>query len=63
MTRIIFLEYLQNFNAKMQIENQKAFILLNNTPCHPQMDLSNVKLIFLPPNTTVGTKPLDSGII
>jgi hypothetical protein len=63
MTRMIFLEYLQKFNAKMQIENRKAIILLNNAPCHPEMELSNVKLIFLPPNTTARTQPLDSGII
>jgi hypothetical protein len=47
----------------MQIENRKAIILLNNAPCHPEMELSNVKLIFLPPNTTARTQPLDSGII
>jgi hypothetical protein len=63
MTRMIFLKYLQKFNAKMQIKNRKAFILLDNTPCHPKMELSNVKLVFLPPNTTVRTQPLDSGII
>jgi hypothetical protein len=63
MIGTIFLEYLHKFNAKMQIENQKALILLNNTPCHPEMELSNVKLVFLPPNTTTWTQPLDSGII
>jgi hypothetical protein len=55
MTRTIFLEYLQKFNAKMQIENRKAFILLDNAPCHPEMELSNIKLVFLPPNTSTGT--------
>jgi hypothetical protein len=55
MTGMIFLEYLQKFNAKMQIENQKALIFLDNAPCHPEMELSNVKLVFLPPNTTTGT--------
>jgi hypothetical protein len=63
MIGTIFLEYLQKLNAKMQIENRKALILLNNAPCHPEMELSNVKLVFLPPNTTAGTQPLDSGII
>jgi hypothetical protein len=55
MIGMIFLEYLHKFNVKMQIENRKAFILLNNAPCHPEMELSKVKLIFLPPNTTTGT--------
>jgi hypothetical protein len=56
-------EYLHKFNTKMQIKNQKALILLDNIPCHPEMELSNVKLVFLPPNTTTGTQPLDFGII
>jgi hypothetical protein len=63
MTGMIFLEYLQKFNPKMQIENWKALILLDNVPCHPEMEFSNVKLVFLPPNMTAGTQPLDSIII
>ncbi len=47
----------------MQIENWKALIILNNAPCHPEMELSNVKLVFLPPNTTARTQLLDSRII
>jgi len=54
MTGTIFLEYFQKFNTKMQIENQKALIHLDNIPCHLEMELSNVKLVFLPPNTTAG---------
>jgi hypothetical protein len=54
ITGTIFLECLQKFNAKMQIENWKALILFNNAPCHLETKLSNVKLVFLPPNTTVG---------
>jgi hypothetical protein len=44
-------------------ENRKALILLDNAPYHPEMELSNIKLVFLPPNTTARTQPLDSGII
>jgi hypothetical protein len=47
----------------MQIENWKALILLDNAPCHPKMELSNVKLVFLPPNTIARTQLLDYGII
>jgi len=63
MIGTIFLEYLQKFNAKMQIKNRKALILLNNIPYHLKMELFNVKLVFLPPNTIARTQPLDSGII
>jgi len=63
MIGTIFLEYLQKFNARMQIKNWKALILLNNIPYHLKMELFNVKLVFLPPNTIAGTQPLDSGII
>jgi hypothetical protein len=47
----------------MQFENWKALILLDNIPYHPEMELSNIKFVFLPPNMTVGTQPLDFGII
>jgi hypothetical protein len=47
----------------MQIENRKALILFDNALCHPEMELSNVKLVFLPPNTIARTQPLDFGII
>jgi hypothetical protein len=55
MIGTIVLEYFQKFNTKMQIKNWKALILLENAPCHPEMELPNVKLVLLPTNTMAGT--------
>jgi len=63
MTATYFMEYLQNFNCMMERQNRKVLLLLDNAPCHPHFELNNVKLIFLPPNTTAATQPLDAGII
>lgn len=63
MTASFFTEYLQIFNAKMTKEGRNAVLLLDNATCHPDVTFSNVKLMFLPPNTTAGCQPLDAGII
>ena len=47
----------------MRRRNRNVILLLDNAPCHPEISLSNVKLLFLPPNTTSHTQPLDQGII
>ena len=47
----------------MLASNRNILLLLDNAPVHPSIELSNVKLVFLPPNTTAGTQPLDAGII
>ena len=44
-------------------QNRKVLLLLDNAPCHPEVELANVKMIHLPPNTTSDTQQLDSGII
>jgi len=56
-------EYLKNLNNLMLASNRNILLLLDNAPVHPCIELSNVKLVFLPPNTTAGTQPLDAGII
>ena len=63
MTSAIFEQWLKEFDSKMRRRNRNVILLLDNAPCHPEISLSNVKLLFLPPNTTSHTQPLDQGII
>lgn len=63
MTALIFEEVLKTFNRKMKLEKRKVILFLDNATSHPHLNLSNVKLEFLPPNTTSECQPLDQGII
>ncbi len=63
MSASLFQDYLEHFNVKMRQENRKVLLLLENAPVHPNLELSNVKMLFFPPNTTAGCQPLDAGII
>ena len=49
----------------MHFKNQKRKVLLfiDNAPSYTESDLSNIRLVFLPANTTTITQPLDQGII
>lgn len=44
-------------------ENRKIIMFLDNAASHPNDEYSNIKLAFLPPNTTSVLQPLDAGII
>lgn len=59
----IFTEFLTDFNRKMIKEDRKVALIIDNCPSHPFIALSNVKLIYLPPNTTSRLQPLDMGVI
>jgi hypothetical protein len=63
MNSQIFEDFLNEFNSRMRSQTRHVILLLDNAPCHPHIQLSNVKLVFFPPNTTAGTQPLDAGII
>lgn len=63
MNSKIYEDFLKNVNRKMKMQKRKILLFVDNAPSHPNMDLSNVKVQFLPPNTTSLTQPMDQGII
>ena len=63
MTSDLFTEYLKKFNYEMKRNNRKIALIIDNCRSHPFVELSNIKLIFLPPNTTSVLQPMDAGVI
>ena len=66
MTTEIMLEVLKMLDKKMIAEDRKVLLFMDNAPCHPetlQEGLKNVKIDFLPKNTTSRLQPCDAGII
>lgn len=63
MTAEIMEQWLQYFNADMRSQNRNILLFLDNATCHPYIELSNVKIHMLPPNTTSVSQPMDQGVI
>jgi hypothetical protein len=71
MTGLICEEYLQWLNNKMEAEQRHVLLLMDNFSGHElgvqlvggQQGLSNVRIEWLPPNTTSFWQPMDQGII
>lgn len=64
MTCDIMKEWLLQFDRRMGIQKRKILLFLDNAASHPKdLQLTNIKIIFLPPNTTAFCQPLDQGII
>jgi len=59
----LFQEWLKGLDAMMARRQRKILLLIDNAPCHATCDMENVKVHFLPPNTTSHLQPLDGGII
>lgn len=63
MTSEIMTKWLHKFDMKMKNQNRRVLLFLDNATSHSKILLDNVKLVFLPPNTTSHCQPLDQGII
>ena len=64
MTSSLFSECLIEFDLEMTKNQRKIALLLDNAPFHKiSASLSNVELIFIPPNLTCHLQPLESRII
>lgn len=65
MTSMLFEEFLLDWDRKLEAENRKIILFVDNCPAHPQIQnkLSQIKLQFFPPNMTSVVQPLDLGII
>lgn len=66
MNSEIMKELLNKLNRKMRNQGRHIILFLDNAGCHPsdvKDSYSNIKMVFLPPNTTSRLQPLDAGII
>lgn len=62
----VWRDYLDRLNQLMRRQNRNILLLADNAPTHlidETIQLSNIKVHFLPPNTTSHLQPLDAGII
>ena len=67
MTADILESVLSKFNRRLRSQGQSIVLLMDNAGCHPEERLKdcfgNIRILFLPPNTTSKLQPLDLGII
>lgn len=64
MTSALFETYIRKIDRRMESAGRRIAMIIDNCPSHFLIkDLKAVTLIFLPPNTTSKTQPMDSGVI
>jgi hypothetical protein len=66
MQRSIFQTWIKQVNEQMRRQQRNILLLVDNVSSHQLGEnevLSNIRLHFLPPNTTAHLQPIDQGII
>lgn len=64
MTASLFEKWLKAWDKRLGTCNRQVVLVLDNCPSHPKdIVLKNIELLFLPPQTTARTQPMDQGII
>uniref|UniRef100_A0AAV1UP45 HTH CENPB-type domain-containing protein n=1 Tax=Peronospora matthiolae TaxID=2874970 RepID=A0AAV1UP45_9STRA len=65
MTGILFQEWLGDVDKSMKQKDRKILLLMDNAPSHivADLELTNITVQVLPPNTTSKVQPMDAGII
>lgn len=64
MSSDLFDEWVKELDRSFGVKKRKIALVLDNSPAHPHVTgLKWVELIFLPPNTTSVTQPMDQGVI
>ncbi|XP_065653034.1 tigger transposable element-derived protein 4-like [Hydra vulgaris] len=64
MSAELFEEWVKEIDLKFSFQKRKIALIIDNCSVHPNVQkIDWVELIFLPPNTTSITQPIDQGVI
>ena len=64
MTGVLFEEWVRKLDSSFRAQSRRVALLIDNCLAHPEIkNLTNINLIFLPPNTTSVLQPMDQGVI
>ena len=64
MNSEIFEEWVRKLDQNFGADDRKIAFIIDNCPAHPSIsNLTNVQIVFLPPNTTSILQPMEQGVI